>query len=152
MCASGRTVLVRHSCQQDDLDAVAEHRQSFCCAVGDALPVGLPTEELVEQRRHFRLLDQPAARLLGDVAGQAERGKRQAEAARLEKTRKGPDKFEHDIVDIEHEQRPVVGRELCNLARCFWIVAHVEVVVAVVAEWQGPQRDGHTGRRDAGLL
>ncbi|WP_281035844.1 MULTISPECIES: hypothetical protein [unclassified Mesorhizobium] len=40
--------------------------------------------------------------------------------------RKGPDEFEHDIVDIEHQQRPVVGGKLFDLPRRLGIVAHVE--------------------------
>ena len=67
------------------------------------------SKNVVEQRRHFRLLDQPAAAVLGDVAGEAKRRECQAEAAFFEKARKRPDEFEHDVVDVKDQQRPVVG-------------------------------------------
>ena len=119
-------MLVRHGGQQDNLGALRQRRQRFRCPVGDALPVGLGIEEIAQKSRDLGLLDQPAGCRLGDVAGEAEGGERQLETPRFQEMRKGPDEFEHDIVDVEHQQRPVVGGQLFDLTRSFGIVAHVE--------------------------
>lgn len=120
------TVLVRHGGQHDDLGAVAKRCKRFRGTVGDTLPVGLGVKEFTQKCRHLGLFDQTAARRFGDVAGEAERSERQAEAACFEKMRKRPDEFEHDIVDIEHQQGPVVVGKFLDLPRSLGIVAHIE--------------------------
>jgi hypothetical protein len=112
--------------------AVAETGKRLFSAVGDALPVGLRVEEIAKQCRHLRLFDQPAARRFGDVAGEAEGGQREPKAARFQEMRKRPDEFEHDIIDVEDQQRPVVGCKFGDLACRLGIVAHIE------CSWSSP--------------
>jgi hypothetical protein len=87
---------------------VREARKRFGRAIGDALPVGLPGEEVVQQGRDFGLLDQPAGSRFGDVAGQAKRSHRQLKSALFQKTGKRADEFKQDVVHVEDQEWPVV--------------------------------------------
>ena len=127
MRAAGGAMPVEHRRQQDDFDSVVERRQRLGRALGDALPIRLAVEELVEQRGDFILIDNAPARLLGDVSGQSEGRQGEAKALCFEEFREGPDEFQKHVVDVEHQKRPVIGRQFGDLAQCFGIVAHMDL-------------------------
>ena len=113
-----------HGRQHDDLDPVREARHRVGRAFQQGLPFGLRDEEGVDQFGDLCLLGCKPRLDVVDVAEEAERAQAQFIAVARQEARKRPDEVEHDVVDVEHQQRPLVQRQLGYLPRRFGIVAH----------------------------
>ena len=117
---------VRHGGQQDDLGLRRHAGNRRRRAFGQRLPLGLRVEEGRDHRGNGVLIGQFAGRAVLDIAVQLEGFQRQLMVLAVEERHERPQELEDDIVDIEHQQRPRVERQLGDLPFGFRIVAHVE--------------------------
>ena len=161
MGAADGAMPVRHGRQHDDLGVAGEPAIAVGCAVGGGLPVGLDARRSRRAARSLRRCSTSrAARVLGDVAVQAERMRVEVQLRATPESAEGPDEFEHDIVDVEHQQRPVSAHSSAiwravsgsSLMRDALRLAHRRRFVAVVALRQRAQRLKHGGRRVPAFL
>ena len=126
MGAPDRAVFVRHRGQHDDLGA-----RSASAAIASAAPSAAACQSACTAKKSSSnavtrsLSTSASGRGIRDVAVQPERGGVELQPVRAEKADEGPDEFEQHLVDVEHQERPRVARQLGDLAGGLGIVAHL---------------------------
>ena len=86
----------------------------------------LSREDLVQERAYPVGLDGCPGLQVDHIAVQSEGIRLEMETLRAEEAHEGLHEFEHDLIDIKHEQRAVVPCEFRDLPNRFRIIAHVD--------------------------